>query len=71
MYYYLLLNFKSKILKLHNFQNEVWYVFFSIKSNEQKNSLSVYVFVDLRIIFPFNVILMRIIHIEIDKKVLL
>jgi len=35
---------------------------------KKKSSLSVYAFVDSRLIFPFNVILMRIIHIEIDKK---
>jgi len=36
----------------------------------KKSSLSVctYAFVDLMLIFPFNAILMRIIHIEIDKK---
>jgi len=34
----------------------------------KKSSLSVYAFVDLTLIFPFNVILMRIRHIEIDKK---
>jgi len=34
----------------------------------KKNSLSIYFFVGLRLFFPFNVILIRIIHIEIDKK---
>jgi len=33
----------------------------------KKSSLSVNAFVDLRLIFPFNVILMRI-NIEIDKN---
>jgi len=46
-------------------------MFFNQINPTEKISLSVYVFVDLRSIFPFNVILMRIIHIEIDKKALL
>jgi len=58
---YLLLNFKSMRFGM---------VFNQINPTK-KSSLSVYVFVDLRLIFPFKVILMRITHIEKDKKALL
>jgi len=43
-------------------------MFFNQINPTKKSSLSVYIFVDLRLFFSFNVILMRIIHIEIDKK---
>jgi len=46
-------------------------MFFNQINPTKKSSLSVYVFVDLRLLFRFNVILMRIIHIETDKKALL
>jgi len=58
---YLLLNFKS--IRFGMFFNQI--------NPTKKSSLSAYVFVNLRLVFPFNVILMRIIHIEIDKKALL
>jgi len=43
-------------------------MFFYQINPTKKSSLSVYVFVDLRLIFPFNVMLVQIIHIEIDEK---
>jgi len=58
---YLLLNFKS--MSFGMFFNH----FNQIKPTKKNEP---YVFVDLRLFFPFNVILMRIIHIEIDKKAL-
>jgi len=44
------------------------YVYQSNQPNKAKLTFCKYAFVDLRLIFPFNAILMRIIHIEIDKK---
>jgi len=45
------------------------YVYQSNQPNKEKLTFcTYYAFVDLRLIFPFNAILMRIIHIEIDKK---
>jgi len=44
------------------------YVYQSNQPNKEKLTFCIYAFVYLRLIFPFNAILMRIIHIEIDKK---
>jgi len=40
-------------------------MFFNQLKHTKKNSFSIYVFVDLWLFFPFNVILIRIIYIEI------
>jgi len=39
------------------------YVYQSNQPNKEKLTFCTYAFVDLRLIFPFNAILMRIIHI--------
>jgi len=44
-------------------------MFFNQMKQTKKNLLSIiYVFIYLRKFFPFNVIIIRIMHIEIDKK---